>query len=45
MIDSRSEMAEIIQEYVFVSRGKRQGRAYLFLDEITSVSEWQKGIK
>lgn len=45
MVDSRSEMAEIILEYVLASRGKRRGRAYMFLDEITSVPEWQKGIK
>lgn len=32
MVDSRSEMAEIILEYVLASRGKRRGRAYMFLD-------------
>ena len=45
MTSSRSEMAEIIQEYILASRDKRRGRAYMFLDEITSVPEWQKGIK
>jgi len=45
MTGSRSEMAEIIQEYLLASRDKRRGRAYMFLDEITSVPEWQKGIK
>lgn len=44
--DSKSELAEIIRLYMKRSKKHRDsGRTYLFLDEITSVSEWQKGIK
>lgn len=46
MTESRSEMADVISAYLRLSaRKKSQGRTYMFLDEVTSVAEWQKGIK
>ena len=45
IVGEKSEMAETILEYLRVSEGRRRGRAYLFLDEVTSVRDWQKGIK
>ena len=44
--DSKSELAGIIRLYMKRSKRHRDsGRTYLFLDEITSVRDWQKGIK
>lgn len=44
--ESKSEVARIIRSYTRLSkRRKNPSRTYMFLDEITSVSDWQKGIK
>lgn len=46
MTESRSEMADVILAYLRLSAHKKSpGRTYMFLDEVTSVAEWQKGIK
>ncbi len=44
---SKSELVEVIESYLRLGRNYRKGpsRTYIFLDEITSVGDWQKGIK
>lgn len=43
---SKSGLASVIEDYLRLSRGYRdESRKYLFLDEITSVDDWQRGIK
>ena len=44
LVESPERLADLIEGYLTFSRGE-SGRRYLFLDEITSVRDWQKGIK
>ena len=47
LVQTLESMARTIEEYLKMSdktRDKRR-RTYLFLDELTSVTEWQRGIK
>lgn len=44
--ESKSDLVDIIDSYMRISKKHRaSSRIYLFLDEITSVADWQKGIK
>ena len=44
--ESKSDLVDIIDSYMRISKKYRtSSRLYLFLDEITSVADWQKGIK
>ena len=44
--ESKSDLVDIIDSYMRISKKYRtSSRIYLFLDEITSVDDWQKGIK
>jgi uncharacterized protein len=44
LIEKPERLAEITDAYLTFSRGVK-GRRYIFLDEISSVKDWQKGIK
>lgn len=44
LIEKPEKLVEIIDAYLAFSRGVK-GRRYIFLDEISSVKDWQKGIK
>ena len=44
LVEKPERLVEIIDTYLAFSRGV-SGRRYIFLDEISSVKEWQKGIK
>lgn len=44
--DSRQDLADTVEAYLQLSRKQREdGRTYLFLDEVTGIADWQKGIK
>ena len=47
LASSRLELVEVIEGYLRLSKRhrKKSGRTYLFLDEVSSVNDWQKGIK
>ena len=45
LINYPEELVDILQYYNESIRPKREARAYIFLDEISSVKEWQKAIK
>ncbi len=47
MIDSRSELVDTIESYLRLSKRyrKQPDRTYLFLDEVSLVPDWQRGIK
>lgn len=47
LVQTLESMARTIEEYLNMSDGTRdkRRRTYLFLDELTSVTEWQRGIK
>jgi len=46
LVDNPKEFASIIEKFVNVRRlQEEKGRLYLFLDEVSSVKGWQKGIK
>lgn len=44
LVDNAKELANIVSSYSESVRVKRR-RAYIFLDEVSSVKDWQKGIK
>jgi hypothetical protein len=44
LIEKPERLVEITDAYLTFSRGVK-GRRYIFLDEISSVKDWQKGIK
>ena len=44
LIEKPERLVEITDAYLAFSRGVK-GRRYIFLDEISSVKDWQKGIK
>lgn len=43
LVEKPERLVEVVDAYLNFSKGK--GRRYLFLDEISSVKEWQRGIK
>jgi hypothetical protein len=45
LIESPNELANLIQQYLQYSKQFAKERRFIFLDEISSVREWQKGIK
>lgn len=44
LVDNPRELANVLSAYID-SIPKRKKRAYIFLDEISSVRDWQKGVK
>lgn len=46
-IDTHKELVELLETYLSYAQklNLRDKRSYIFLDEITSVKDWQKGIK
>ncbi len=45
LIKDRTELQEILMTYIDWIRSQTEKRAYIFLDEITSVAKWQNVIK
>ncbi len=47
LTDSRMQMVDIIEGYQQLAKGhqKKSERTYLFLDEVSGINNWQKGIK
>lgn len=46
LVDNPKELASIIEKYLKARRLRRdKDRLYLFLDEVSSVKGWQKGVK
>lgn len=46
LVNSKSELVEVIESYLRLSkRHRKKTRSYLFLDEISSVNDWPRGIK
>jgi len=45
IIANEKELTEVINEYLDWSGAFQLGRKYLFLDEISSVKNWEKGLK
>ncbi|NWG36693.1 ATP-binding protein [Nitrososphaera sp.] len=45
LIDNPKELVGTVNSYLDSTRPDRKKRAYLFLDEISSVRDWQKAIK
>ena len=45
LIDNPEKLVDILQYYLEKIRPKTKTRSYIFLDEISSVKEWQKAIK
>ena len=45
LINDPEELVDILQYYNETIRPKTKARSYIFLDEISSVKEWQKAIK
>lgn len=45
MVESYERLSAIIEEYIRDARRFSQDRLFIFLDEISSVKEWQRGIK
>ncbi len=44
LVENPEKLAGLIEAYLTFSHGEG-GRRYLFLDEITSVKDWQRGVK
>ena len=44
LVDSARELAEIVTEFLDSAEG-RKGRKHVFIDEVSSVRDWQKAIK
>lgn len=44
LVDKPEKLVEVVDRYLTFSKGI-EGRRYIFLDEISSVKDWQKGIK
>ncbi|MFX0206469.1 MAG: AAA family ATPase, partial [Candidatus Hodarchaeota archaeon] len=45
LVKDRTELQKILMTYISWLRNQTERRAYIFLDEITSVSKWQNTIK
>lgn len=46
LVSTARELVDIVDVYLQISARHRKGaRAYIFLDEISAVSQWQRGIK
>jgi len=45
LIDSPKELAKMLSCYLNSAREEYDGRLFIFLDEVSSIKDWQKGIK
>lgn len=45
LVSGSKELASMLESYIEWARSSFDGRLFLFLDEISSVKDWQKGIK
>ena len=45
LIQGPKELVEILENYINTTRQLTQERLYIFLDEISAVRDWQRGIK
>lgn len=45
LVDTYGKLVKIIKEYISSTRESSKDRLYIFLDEISAVKDWQKGIK
>ena len=46
MSDTKQDVVDVIETYMRISaKHSKNNRCYIFLDEVTSVRDWQKGIK
>jgi len=45
IVDSPRELIEIVTKYIIGARQDTKKRLYIFLDEISSVRDWQRGVK
>jgi len=45
LVSGSKELASMLESYVEWAKSSFDGRLFLFLDEISSVKDWQKGIK
>ncbi len=45
LVENPKELVAVINSYLNYAREKHDERLYIFLDEISSVKDWQKGIK
>lgn len=45
LVDNPKELASILQRYVTTRRTREKKRLYVFIDEVSSVKGWQKGVK
>lgn len=45
LVDNPKNLVDIVSKYVDTVRPNSKNRMYIFLDEISSVRDWQKGIK
>ncbi len=45
LINNPQELVDVLEYYLESIKPKEKGRAFIFLDEISSVKEWQKVIK
>lgn len=45
LIRDPREIVDVIETYQKLTKARRRGRCYIFLDEVTAVPNWQKAIK
>lgn len=45
LVQTPQEIVDIFETYQKLTRTRRKGRCFIFLDEVTSVPNWQKAIK
>jgi len=45
LVDTYEKLVTLIKEYISSIRASSKDRLYIFLDEISAVKDWQKGIK
>ena len=45
LVNNPQEIVDVIETFQKLTRTRRKGRCYIFLDEVTSVPNWQKAIK
>lgn len=45
LVEGPKELVRILEEYISTTRSLTKDRLYIFLDEISAVRDWQRGIK
>ena len=45
LVEGPKELVRILEEYISTTRSLTKNRLYIFLDEISAVRDWQRGIK